>query len=85
VVVYRINLQSKPDEYEAIPLPADKLKAVQPFSVRQDSPNQQLGSRLLAFLRKHRKNFEDADFVWKGESEPIKSAEIVLPEWLRQK
>lgn len=85
VVVYRINLQSKPDEFEAIPLPADKSKALQPYSVRKDSPNQQLGHRLLAFLRGHRKSFEDAGFVWKGDSTPIKSAEIVLPEWLRQK
>lgn len=84
VVVYRINLQSKPDEFEAIPLPADKSKALQPFSVRQDSPNQQLGRRLLAFLREHRKSFEEAGFVWKGDSTPLKSADIVLPEWLRQ-
>lgn len=85
VVVYRINLQAKPDEFETIALPADKSKALQPFSVRQGSPNQQLGRRLLAFLREHRKNFEDAGFVWKGETAPIKSTDIVLPDWLKQK
>lgn len=85
VVVYRINLQSKPDEFEVITLPADKSKALQPFSVRRDSPNQQMGRRLLTFMRGHRKNFEDAGFVWKGETTPVKSAEIVLPDWLKQK
>lgn len=85
VVVYRINLQAKPDEFEVITLPADKSRALQPFSVRRDSPYREMGHRLLAFLREHRKNFEDAGFVWKGETTPVKSAEIVLPDWLKEK
>lgn len=84
VVVYRINLQAKPEEFAVIPLPADKAKALQPFAVRQDSPYQQMGRRLLTFLRNHRQSFEEAGFVWKGESAPIKSTDIVLPEWLKQ-
>ncbi len=85
VVVYRINIQSNPSEFEAIPLPADKAKAVQPFAVRDDSPNKQLGKRLLAFLRENRASFETAGFAWRGDTEPVKSADIVLPEWLKAK
>jgi molybdate transport system substrate-binding protein len=85
VVVYRINLQSSPAEFDVIPLPADKSKALQPFSVREGSPNKQMGHRLLTFLRQHRRSFEDAGFVWKGDMTPVKSAEIVLPDWLKQK
>lgn len=84
VVVYRINIMAKPDEFEAIPLPADKAKAVQPFAVREDSAHKQTGRRLLAFLREHRESFEKAGFAWRGDAEAIKSTDIVLPEWLKQ-
>ena len=83
-VVYRINLMAKPDEFDAVPLPADKAKAVQPFAVRDDSAQKQTGRRLLAFLRGHRESFEKAGFAWRGDSEAIKSANLVLPEWLKQ-
>ena len=85
VVVYRINIMAKPDEFVAIPLPADKSKAVQPFAVREDSPHKQLGRRLLAFLRGHKDSFEKAGFAWRGDTTPVKSADIVLPDWLKQK
>ena len=84
-VVYRINIQNSSTYFDAVPLPADKAKAVQPFAVRHDSPNRQMGYRLLAFLREHRESFETAGFVWKGDTAPVKSAEIVLPDWLKQK
>jgi ABC-type molybdate transport system substrate-binding protein len=84
-VVYRINIHNDPAHFDAIPLPADKSKAVQPFAVRHDSPYQQMGHRLLAFLRGQRTSFENAGFVWKGDTPPIKSADIVLPDWLKQK
>lgn len=82
-VVYRINLQHLGDHFEAVPLPADKARAVQPFAVRVDSPNRQLGLRLLAHLRAHRAAFEEAGFVWKGETAPVKSADIEVPAWLK--
>ncbi|HEY1052032.1 MAG TPA: substrate-binding domain-containing protein, partial [Prosthecobacter sp.] len=85
VVVYRINIMAKPDEFEAIPLPADKSKAVQPFAVREDSAHKQLGRRLLAYLREHKDSFEKAGFAWRGDATPIKSVDIELPEWLKQK
>ncbi len=84
-VVYRINIHKDSAHFDAVPLPADKSMAVQPFAVRHDSPNQQMGHRLLSFLREHRESFESAGFVWKGNTAPIKSAEIVLPDWLKQK
>lgn len=84
-VVYGININNDKAHFDAIPLPADKSKAVQPFAVRHDSPNQQLGRRLLAFLREQRTTFENAGFVWKGDTAPVKSADIVLPDWLKQK
>ncbi|WP_395737724.1 molybdate ABC transporter substrate-binding protein [Prosthecobacter sp.] len=84
-VVYGINISNDKEHFEAIPLPADKSKAVQPFAVRKDSSYQQMGHRLLAFLRENRASFEAAGFAWKGETAPIKSADIVLPEWLKQK
>ncbi|WP_395744206.1 molybdate ABC transporter substrate-binding protein [Prosthecobacter sp.] len=84
-VVYRININNDKEHFDAVSLPADKSKAVQPFAVRRDSPYQQMGRRLLAFLRENRASFETAGFAWKGETAPVKSADIVLPDWLKQK
>jgi molybdenum ABC transporter molybdate-binding protein len=84
-VVYRTNLQKQLDHFEAIALPADKAKAVQPFAVRKDSPNRELGKRLLAYLRAHKESFEKAGFVWRGDSAPVKSAELEIPDYLKQK
>ena len=66
-VVYGINIHADGAHFDAVPLPADKSKAIQPFAVRHDSPYKQLGHRLLAFLREHRQSFEDAGFIWRGE------------------
>ncbi len=85
VVVYAINLRPQTGEFDAIPLPADKSKALQPFSVRKGSPRQQTGLRLLTFLRQHRDSFEKAGFTWKGDTRAFRSADIVLPDWLKQK
>lgn len=84
-VVYQINIQNQIEHFDSIPLPADKAKAIQPFAVRKNSPNKQLGNRMLTFLRSHQKSFTDAGFVWKGDSDAIKSADLDIPEWLRQK
>ncbi len=84
-VVYRTNIQKQAEHFDAIPLPADKAKAVQPFAVRSNSPNRELGRRLLAYLRAHKESFEKAGFVWRGDSAPVKSSELEIPEYLRQK
>ncbi|MBE7497670.1 MAG: molybdate ABC transporter substrate-binding protein [Verrucomicrobiaceae bacterium] len=84
-VVYLNNIQPQIEHLEPVKLPADKAKAIQPFAVRQDSPHRQLGQRLLAFLLKNRESFEQAGFTWSPNLTPIKSSEIELPEWLKQK
>lgn len=84
-VVYRTNVQLQAQHFDAIALPADKAKAIQPFAVRKDSPNYALGHRLLDWLRAHKDRFEKVGFVWKGESAPVKSSELEIPEYLKQK
>jgi molybdate transport system substrate-binding protein len=84
-VVYRTNIQKQLEHFEAIALPADKAKAVQPFAVRKDSPNRELGKRLLTYLRANKESFEKAGFVWRGDSAPVKSTELEIPEYLKQK
>ena len=51
-IVYRVNVQPQAEHFDAIPLPADKAKAVQPFAVRHDSANRQLGERLYGRKRR---------------------------------
>ncbi len=58
---------------------------MQPFAVRKDSPNRELGKRLLAYLRAHKESFEKAGFVWRGDSAPVKSTELEIPDYLKQK
>jgi molybdenum ABC transporter molybdate-binding protein len=82
-VVYRINIQQQAEHFDAVSLPADKARAIQPFAVRKDSQNRELGRRLLDHLRANRGSFEKAGFVWTGDKAPIKSAEIELPPWLK--
>jgi len=40
---------------------------------------------LLDFLKANRSDFESAGFLWRGNESAIKSKEIVLPEWLKEK
>ncbi len=82
-IVYRVNVQQVAKHFEIVPLPDDFSKAVQPFAVRKDSPRHHLSQRLLAYLRAHRSAFEDAGFIWKGETEPIPSAQLDIPEHLK--
>jgi hypothetical protein len=53
--------------------------------VRKDSPNKALGHRLLDWLRNHKESFEKAGFVWRGDSVPVKSGELEIPDYLRHK
>lgn len=82
-IVYQVNVQPQSEHLEAIALPSDKAKAVQPFAVRHDSPNRHLSQRLLDYLKMHRESFEAAGFVWRGEEKAVPSAEIEVPEWLK--
>lgn len=84
-VVYQINVQTQKEHFEAIPLPEDKARAVQPFAVRSDSANKQTSQRLLTFLREHKESFENVGFVWTGNNETVPSDKLNIPDWLKQK
>jgi len=84
-IVYQVNVQSQSERFEAIALPADMARAVQPFAVRADSENKQLSQRLLAFLKDHKQNFEKVGFVWTGSDELVPSDKLNIPSWLKQK
>lgn len=84
-VVYRTNIQSQPEHFDAILLPADKAKAIQPFAVRKDSPHSAIGHRLLDYLKANKGSFEKAGFVWRGDTAPVKSGELEIPDYLKQK
>ena len=72
------------DSVDFLPIQHEGAKAVQPFSVRTNSPNAQLGQRLLAFLKMNRAKFEQSGFQWRGE-EPMASKVIKVPDWLKDK
>lgn len=84
-VVYRVNAQTAADYLEFFPIQHAGAKAVQPFSVRTDSPNRRLAERLLAFLKTNRVEFEQAGFQWRGDDAPLRSDKIQVPEWLKEK
>lgn len=81
-VVYGVNVAHQNVHFDAVKLPEDKARAIQPFSVRKDSTHRYLGYRLLDYLRANRASFEKTGFLWTGDTESVKSADIVLPEWL---
>lgn len=82
-IVYQVNVQQVAEHFDMVPLPKDLGRAIQPFAVRKDSPHYQLSQRLLNYLRAHRSAFEDAGFIWKGESQPIPSNQLPIPEYLK--
>ena len=82
-IVYRVNARSQATYLDYLPIAHPGAKAVQPFSIRVDSPNARLAGRLLDFFRTRRKNFEDAGFVWRGDEAVRRSDQIELPPWLR--
>ncbi len=82
-IVYQVNVQQVKQHFEMIPLPDDFSRAVQPFAVRKASPHYHLSQRLLTYLRAHRSAFEDAGFIWKGETQPIPSDQLEIPEYLK--
>lgn len=83
-IVYRVNATIETADLEFLPIKHAGAKAVQPFSVRGDSPNRQLASRLLKFLQQRQKSFEDAGFIWRGGEESLPSKDIEVPDWLKE-
>lgn len=85
VIVYKVNAIAGSSDLKFIPLQHPGAKAIQPFAVRKDSPNRQTALRLLDFLKTHRSDFENVGFLWRANDKPLKSSEIQLPEWLKEK
>lgn len=84
-IVYEVNYQLQAEHLEFLTIDHEGAKAVQPFSVRGDSPNAQLASRLLEHLQANRKRFEDTGFKWTGDQGAVSSKDIEIPEWLKPK
>jgi DNA-binding transcriptional LysR family regulator len=84
-IVYRVNALLPAEHLEFIPIQHAGAKAVQPFAVRHDSPHRLLAGRLLDFLKASRGSFEQASFLWRGEEAAVKSKDIQVPEWLKEK
>lgn len=82
-IVYQVNVQQVAEHFDMVPLPKDLGRAIQPFAVRKASPHYHLSQRLLNYLRTHRSAFEDAGFIWKGESQPIPSEKLDIPDYLK--
>ena len=80
-IVYRVNAAPQSEHLEYLPLDMAGAKAVQPFSVRGDSQNHQLATRLLDHLRASQDRFVKAGFQWRNDP-AIKSANIKVPAWL---
>lgn len=84
-IVYRVNAAPASADIDFLPIQHAGAKAIQPFAVRATSPRRQLATRLLDFLKANRGEFEEAGFVWRGNEAPLKSKDIVIPDWLKDK
>jgi molybdate transport system substrate-binding protein len=84
-IVYRVNALLQAEHLDFIPIQHAGAKAIQPFAVRHNSPNRHLAGRLLDFLKANRSAFEQVGFLWRGEEAPVKSKDIQVPAWLREK
>jgi len=81
-IVYRVNYQLQEDKLDLLPIRHEGARAVQPFSVREDSSRKQLAGRLLECFKRNRERFTGAGFTWRGDQPPVKSSEIEVPPWL---
>ena len=84
-VVYRVNAAPQAEHLEFFPIKHEGAKAIQPFAVRERSPNRQLARRLLDLLKANRGEFEAAGFQWRGNEPSLKSKDIKVPEYLLEK
>lgn len=81
-IVYRVNYQLQEEHLDLVPIRHEGARAVQPFSVRDDSSRKQLAGRLLECFKRNRERFTGAGFTWRGDQAPMKSSEIEVPPWL---
>ncbi|PHX95887.1 MAG: hypothetical protein CK546_00165 [Pedosphaera sp.] len=84
-VVYRVNAAPQAEHLEFFPIKHEGAKAIQPFAVRERSPNRQLARRLLDLLKANRGEFEAAGFQWRGNEPALKSKDIKVPQYLLEK
>ncbi|NDF00615.1 MAG: hypothetical protein EB034_20445, partial [Verrucomicrobia bacterium] len=84
-VVYRVNAAPQTEHLEFFPIKHEGARAIQPFAVRERSPNRQLARRLLDTLKANRGEFEAAGFQWRGNEPSLKSKDIKVPEYLLEK
>lgn len=81
-IVYEVNYQLQAEHLDWVPINHEGAKAVQPFAVREKSPNAQLAGRLLEHLLANRESFEATGFHWTGDKGVVKSKDIKVPDWL---
>ena len=84
-VVYRVNAAPQSEHIEFFPIKHEGARAIQPFAVRERSPNRHLARRLLDLLKANRGEFEAAGFQWRGNEPALKSKDIKVPEYLLEK
>lgn len=84
-IVYRVNAAPQAEHIEFFPIKHEGARAIQPFAVRERSPNRHLARRLLDLLKANRGEFEQAGFVWRGNEPSLKSKDIKVPEYLLEK
>lgn len=83
VIVYQVNAQLQEAHLDFIPIDHPGAKAVQPFAVRETSPDRRLAERLLVYLQSNGDSFEQAGFRWSLDQTPVKTADIDVPDWLK--
>lgn len=81
-IVYRVNYQLQADKLDLIRINHPGARAVQPYSVRENSTRKQLAGRLLECFKRNQERFTGAGFTWRGDQAPVKSSEIEVPPWL---
>lgn len=82
-IVYGVNAAPQAENLDVIPIDHPGNKAVQPIGIGAQSQRKQLAGRLVEFFKAHRADFEKAGFVWHSDNKPVKSAGIVIPDWLK--
>jgi ABC-type molybdate transport system substrate-binding protein len=82
-IVYEVNALLQAEHLEFVEIKHPGAEALQPFGVRVGSPRERLARRMEDYFRAHPEAFERAGFVWRGDEAPVKSSEIVIPDWLK--
>jgi len=82
-IVYAVNAAPQAAHLDFLPIDHPGAVALQPFGVNAASPRRQLAGRLLEYFKAHHGAFESAGFIWRGDGQYLKSADIILHDWLK--